>query len=710
MTNGEFETNNQAYLKAGLTWLRACLEARTPTATPTAPTAAAAPDTKRSGFWHLGGNSKKEPDSLLLSAPPTSSLIESARAALDAAAAAQPTPALVELAVRLGLSRFETDALLLAAALEIDPGWPELLAATSGTTASRAPTFALAMSLFAEPRWDALSPHRPLRALRIIEVHQAGATSLLNAPLRIDERIGAYIKGINYLDERLAALCSVVPAATALPPSQQAASDALTQWLQQPLPGHLLQLTGSDESSKRDVAAAAATASGRVLLAIAADALPGPGDDAEQFVQLWTREAALLPIALLAHGIDSERGMGEDSRANVDARRWRLLQRIGAPVLLACREALIGLEHSVVVAVEAPQAKERVSLWHEALTNHAQADAQADAQAQPPPEPVQRLGAEFTLSASRIASLAAAARSMAKTGEDAAQTAWDVCVAHTAGELNGLAQRIVPHATIDDLELPAQEKAQIERLITHARHRATALVDYGFSERSNRGMGIAALFHGESGAGKTMAAEAVANALSLALFRVDLSALMSKYIGETAKNLRRTLDAAEAGGVVLLFDEADAVFSKRSEVKDSHDRYANIDVNFLLTRIENFRGVALLATNMKHALDAAFMRRLRFVIGFPFPGAAERKAIWAGVFPRPERVGALDLDHLARFVLTGGGIFNAALAAAHSAASESAKIEMGHVLDAIRWELRKIERPVAESAFVVRVPVPEVVS
>lgn len=703
MTNGEFETNNQAYLKAGLTWLRACLEARTPTST--APTAAAAPDTKRSGFWHLGGNSKKEPDTLLLSAPPTSSLIESARAAFDDAAAAQPTPALVELAVRVGLSRFETDALLLAAALEIDPCLPELLAATSGTTACRAPTFALAMSLFAEPRWDALSPHRPLRALRMIEVHQAGVTSLLNAPLRIDERIGAYVKGMNYLDERLAALCSVVPAVTALPPSQQAASDALTQWLLKPLPGHLLQLTGADESSKRDVAAAAATASGRVVLAIAADALPGPGDDAEQFVQLWTREAALLPIALLVHGIDSERGMGEDSRANPDARRWRLLQRIGAPVLLACREALIGLEHSVVVAVEAPLAKERESLWHEALTT--------DAETQQPAELVERLGTEFTLSASRIASLATAARAMAMTGDDAAQTAWDVCVAHSAGQLNGLAQRIVPHATIDDLKLPAQEKAQIERLITHARHRATALVDYGFSERSNRGMGIAALFHGESGAGKTMAAEAVANALSLALFRVDLAALMSKYIGETAKNLRRTLDAAEAGGVVLLFDEADAVFSKRSEVKDSHDRYANIDVNFLLTRIENFRGVALLATNMKHALDAAFMRRLRFVIAFPFPGAAERKAIWAGVFPRPERVGALDLDHLARFVLTGGGIFNVALEAAHTAASEPAKVEMRHVLDAIRWELRKIERPVAESAFEARVSaqasVPEVV-
>jgi SpoVK/Ycf46/Vps4 family AAA+-type ATPase len=148
-----------------------------------------------------------------------------------------------------------------------------------------------------------------------------------------------------------------------------------------------------------------------------------------------------------------------------------------------------------------------------------------------------------------------------------------------------------------------------------------------------------------------------------------------------------------------LFDEADAVFSRRSEVKDSHDRYANIDTDYLLTRMESFGGVAILATNLRHALDPAFTRRLRYVIGFPFPGVAERKAIWASVFPEPARLEALDLDHLARFAMTGGSIFNAAVAAAHAAAAEAGPIAMPHVLDAIRWELRKLERPVAESEF-----------
>jgi SpoVK/Ycf46/Vps4 family AAA+-type ATPase len=252
------------------------------------------------------------------------------------------------------------------------------------------------------------------------------------------------------------------------------------------------------------------------------------------------------------------------------------------------------------------------------------------------------------------------------------------------------------------VQLPPHDKTQLERLVAHARQRSTVLAEYGFEARAGRGLGLAALFHGESGTGKTLAAEAVANALAQSLFRIDLSAVVSKYIGETSKNLRRVFDAAEGGGAVLLFDEADAVFGKRSEVKDSHDRYANIDINYLLTRMESFGGVAILATNMKHALDPAFVRRLRFVVGFPFPGVPERRSIWARVFPDVSRLDAadpLDLDRLARFALTGGSIFNAALAAAHGAASEREPIGMRHVLDAIRWELRKMERPVAESEF-----------
>jgi len=174
---------------------------------------------------------------------------------------------------------------------------------------------------------------------------------------------------------------------------------------------------------------------------------------------------------------------------------------------------------------------------------------------------------------------------------------------------------------------------------------------------------------------------------------------VSKYVGETEKNLRRLFDAAEDGGAILFFDEADALFGKRGEVKDSHDRYANIEVNYLLQRVEAYQGLAVLATNMKSALDQAFLRRLRSVVRFPFPGPAERRAIWAKVFPGEVPRGELDLDRLARFDLTGGSIRNIALDAAFLAAEAGKPVTMAQVLEAARAEFRKLERPVDEADF-----------
>jgi SpoVK/Ycf46/Vps4 family AAA+-type ATPase len=188
--------------------------------------------------------------------------------------------------------------------------------------------------------------------------------------------------------------------------------------------------------------------------------------------------------------------------------------------------------------------------------------------------------------------------------------------------------------------------------------------------------------------------------LQLDLYRIDLSAVVSKYIGETEKNLRRLFDAAEDGGAVLFFDEADALFGKRSEVKDSHDRYANIEINYLLQRIEGYRGLALLATNMKHTLDTAFLRRLRFIVNFPFPGIEERKRIWQKVFPSDTPIEDLDYDRLARLNLSGGNIHSIALNAAFLAASQDSPITMPLLLQAARLEYLKLERPFSESDFV----------
>jgi SpoVK/Ycf46/Vps4 family AAA+-type ATPase len=252
-------------------------------------------------------------------------------------------------------------------------------------------------------------------------------------------------------------------------------------------------------------------------------------------------------------------------------------------------------------------------------------------------------------------------------------------------------------ATWDDLVLADEQMALMRQIAGQVSERYKVYEQWGFSQRMNRGFGITALFAGESGTGKTMAAEVIANDLRLNLYRIDLSAVVSKYIGETEKNLSKLFDAAESGGVILFFDEADALFGKRSEVKDSHDRYANIEINYLLQRMEAFSGLAILATNMKSALDTAFMRRLRFVVNLPFPGLKERKLIWQKALPSQTPQKELDYDRLSRLNISGGNIHSIALNAAFLAAQNGQVVTMPIVLAAARAELRKLEKGFSEA-------------
>jgi SpoVK/Ycf46/Vps4 family AAA+-type ATPase len=260
-----------------------------------------------------------------------------------------------------------------------------------------------------------------------------------------------------------------------------------------------------------------------------------------------------------------------------------------------------------------------------------------------------------------------------------------------------LAQRLEPVATWDDLVLPELQRQILRDIAAHVKQRAKVYETWGFAQKSSRGLGISALFAGASGTGKTMAAEVLASELRLDLYRIDLSQVVSKYIGETEKNLRRVFDTAEEGGAVLLFDEADALFGKRSEVKDSHDRYANIEISYLLQRMEAYRGLAILTTNMKNALDPAFMRRIRFIVQFPFPDAAQRAEIWRRIFPSNTPIVGLDYEKLSRLNVTGGNIRNIALNAAFLAADADETVSMKHLLHAARSEYMKIEKSLTDA-------------
>jgi SpoVK/Ycf46/Vps4 family AAA+-type ATPase len=284
-----------------------------------------------------------------------------------------------------------------------------------------------------------------------------------------------------------------------------------------------------------------------------------------------------------------------------------------------------------------------------------------------------------------------------RPGEELGSALWEACRSQARSRLDDLAQRIEPAAAWEDLILPSHQKNVLREILANVRQRARVYDAWGFAGKGSRGLGISALFAGASGTGKTMAAEVLAGELRLDLYRIDLSQVVSKYIGETEKNLRRVFDAAEEGGAVLLFDEADALFGKRSEVKDSHDRYANIEVSYLLQRMESYRGLAILTTNMKSELDPAFLRRLRFVVRFPFPDAAGRAGIWERIFPADTPTEGLDVHKLARLNVAGGNIRNIALQAAFLAADEGGPVRMNHLLRAAYTECAKLERPLTEA-------------
>ncbi|TPG11051.1 ATP-binding protein [Rhodanobacter glycinis] len=596
----------------------------------------------------------------------------------------QHTPALSVLANRLGLSAFERDLLLLCIGMELDTRFPALCAQAQHDAAKPYPTFALAFAVLDDPSWDALSPERPLRYWRLLDIHQPGAQPLIGAALSADERVVNFVKGMNYLDDRLTPLLTALPPAT-LPPSQRAIADQLLDGLHQVPVGDTLpvvQLLGSDSTSKQAIAQTIAAAFGAQAYRLSAELLPSATAEQETLLRLWQRESQLLPLALYLDAAEVEHG----AAAAILVKRF--LARAGGLSFVDAREPWASATtRALSVDVAKPTAVEQRTLWQRLLGDVAGAQPQ-------------QLAGHFDFNLGRIEQIAHAALAAVEQKPEAlAQTLWQGALAQTRPALDQLAQRIEPKAGWDDLKLPDSEKTLLRQIADQVGQRSTVYDDWGFRQRMNRGLSISALFTGESGTGKTMAAEVLAKELSLSLYRIDLSAVVSKYIGETEKNLRKLFDAAEDGGAILFFDEADALFGKRSEVKDSHDRYANIEVNYLLQRLESFRGLAILATNMKGALDTAFLRRLRFVINFPFPGVAERKAIWASVFPAQAAVTALDVDRLARLALTGGSIQGIALNAAFMAAKAGVSVGMPLLLDAARSEYRKLDKPVNEADF-----------
>jgi len=695
----QWQENNERYLSAALEWLRLRL-ARLAKIYPHRPHMVGTKEEQMSGLFEMRSQPVEG------STPAVEKVLDDdiakASETMAEAAKVEPPLALVILRQRLGLSQFEQAILLLCAAMELDTRIPSLCARAQDDPSRPYPTFSLAFTLFDDPGWDSLSPERPLRYWRLLEINQPGATPLTLSALRADERIVNYIKGLNQLDDRLEPLLMPFDVSVNdehnLAASHQSIVEAIKHGLRHSSPNDrlpVIQLTGMDPISKQQVALRVLSRLGWQPFRMPGDLLPATAVEIETLARLWQRENNLLPLALFLEAPDSDEGNrpGEGiSQLN------RFLSRCATLTFVDTREPLTGLGlNTLIYQVDKPLPGEQRDAWVEALGEDADNS------------PAQ-LSGQFDLNLTAIRQIARSVLAEKQSDESASslhERLWAACLSRTRPRLDRLAQRIKPKATWKELVLPEEQHSLLQEIAEQVRHRSTVYDTWGFSNTMNRGFGISVLFAGESGTGKTMAAEVIANELSMNLYRIDLSAVVNKYIGETEKNLRRLFDAAEDGGVILFFDEADALFGKRSEVKDSHDRYANIEINYLLQRLEAFRGLAILATNMKNSLDQAFIRRLRFIVNFPFPGPAERKLIWERAFPIYDKkrnlsgtpMEAFDYNQLSRLNLPGGSIHNVALNAAFLAARAETTVTMPLIFEAARTEFRKLEKPINEADF-----------
>jgi len=602
-----------------------------------------------------------------------------------------PPPALKTLCDRFQLSAFERNVLLLCAGASLSRTFGQLCAALHNTDQQH-PSFGLALMLFKHGYWAALSPTSPLRRWRLVEL-MPGA-EITHSSLRIDERILHHLMGIDTLDERLQGTFHAWESdhSWSLPASYQAIAeqiDRLGGWAAgRTTP--VVQLCGAESATKRAIAAVAAAQAGLSLHIIAADTLPTELSQFTLWQCLCERESALAQSGLLLECDALPLAAGEGYLMNLNSVVDRLIETCDRPLLITARDRRPQRQRPLITFdMTAPTPAEQRHLWQVHLD-----DQTAEVNGQ-----VNRLVTYFNLGPPAIQRACLTFRGQVTatdTPEHRFQKLWQSCLAQARPRLGELAQAIPTGATWDDLVLPEKELEVLFTLMAQVRQRSTVYEQWGFAKAGTRGMGISALFAGASGTGKTLAAEVIAHQLRLDLYRVDLSATVSKYIGETEKNLRQIFDAAETGGAVLLFDEADALFGKRSEVTDARDRYANMEVAYLLQRIEAYRGLAILTTNLKDSLDQAFLRRIRFIVNFPFPDATQREQIWQRSFPPQTPTQGLNYKKLAKLNVAGGNIRNIALNAAFLAADAGEAVGMHHILQAAQSEYIKLERPLTD--------------
>ncbi|WP_232265423.1 AAA family ATPase [Streptomyces pactum] len=582
-----------------------------------------------------------------------------------------------------GLTELDLEILLIALLPDLDDRFESFYGYLNDDVTRRRPTIGLALGLCGLPAADAaartrLHPRSPLRAGGLLLVEEPDRPFLARA-LRVPDRVTAHLLGDDTADPRIADLLTPhadIPGVGDPAPLARALAGGV----------HLAYLREEQGGAGTALAGAALTRSGHRVLGLDLERLardPGPAEA----IRVLAREARLTGAGLVCGPIDA---LAAD-RADV----LRQVADLPLPVVLTGRlpwDANWSTRPPLLLHAPRVEPADRAALWLHAYPEPV-----------PPALDVPHTLAPFLLAPDQItrAARSAAQSALLDGGELRAEHIRAGARAQNAAGLDRLARRIEPAVGWDDLVLPPDHHAQLRELTARARHRDRVLGEWGMRPGGGRGRGVTALFAGDSGTGKTMSAEVIAADLGLDLYTVDLATVIDKYVGETEKNLERIFSEAAGINGVLLFDEADAIFGKRSEVKDAHDRYANVESAYLLQRMESFDGLAILATNLRANLDDAFTRRLDLVIDFPVPDAEQRRVLWERCLGRTlPRAADLDLDFCAEsFELAGGNIRSVAVTAAYLAAESGAPVSMSDLIHAVQREYQKLGRLTLASEF-----------
>jgi AAA+ superfamily predicted ATPase len=612
-----------------------------------------------------------------------------------------------------GLDDYDLDCLLISLMPELDLRYERIYAYLQDDVTKKRPGLELVLSLLSpslEAKLDSrrrFSSHSPLIAPHLLELFEEPSQPhppLLAKYLKVDDRVAAYLLGSDELDLRIRRYArKVVPQmpfdGLILDSGLKARFRGFLEHSTPEAPA-IMYLKGPYGAGKRSIAEALCRERSMALLTVDLGHLLTVGDDFfDTALCLLHREALLQSASLYFKNFDAI--LADDKRVMVET-FVRALERLNQLTFLAgdtAWEPMDADERMIFARVDfsRPAYPERLRLWSTTLNGRDKPGRSLD---------IHSLATKFRFTPGQIRDTVATAQNLARWREPDAgnvtmQDLYEACRLQSNQKLSALARKIIPKYQWRDIVLPQDRLQQLQEICHYVKYRDLVYGDWGFDRKLSRGKGLGVLFAGPSGTGKTMTSEIIAGQLNLDLYQIDLSTVVSKYIGETEKNLGRIFAEAESSNAILFFDEADALFGKRSEVKDAHDRYANIEVGYLLQRMEEYEGVVILATNFRKNMDEAFVRRLHFTVEFPFPNEANRRRIWEGIWPEDTpRAPDLDLGFMARrFEMTGGNIHNIAVAAAFLAADDGQRVSMSHLLRATQREYQKMGKILLDGEF-----------